>query len=109
MGGVFISSRRSDSEGHASRLIDRLSDRFGADLVLRDIDTIDPGATFIDKLNRALDTSSVLIAVIGTSWLSVTDATGRRLLDGPDDYTSPALLNQRVIIPPPDMLSISIC
>jgi hypothetical protein len=27
----------------------------------------------------------VLIAVIGTSWLSVTDATGRRLLDDPDD------------------------
>ena len=85
MGGVFISSRRSDSEGHASRLIDRLSDRFGADQLFRDIDTIEPGATFIDKLNRALDMSSVLIAVIGTSWLSVTDATGRRLLDDPDD------------------------
>jgi hypothetical protein len=85
MGGVFIISRRSDSEGLTGLLIDRLVDRFGADRVYCDIDTIKPGAIFIDELNRALDASSVMIAVIGTSWLSATDATGRRRLDDSDD------------------------
>lgn len=87
MGGVFISYRRSDSEGHAGRLYDRLKDRFGAEQVFRDIDKIEPGSNFIDVLNRALGSCSVLLAVIGKTWLTTTDATQRRRLDDPGDLT----------------------
>ncbi|HYO12635.1 MAG TPA: toll/interleukin-1 receptor domain-containing protein [Thermoanaerobaculia bacterium] len=82
---IFINYRREDSAGHAGRLFDRLRARFPG-RVFMDIDTIEPGADFVDVIEQAVGKCEVLIVVIGREWLSIKDATGRRRLDNPEDF-----------------------
>ena len=86
MARVFISYRREDSSGWAGRLYDRLSQRFGGDNVFMDIDTIEPGLDFVEVIQRAVGSCDVLIALIGRQWPTVSDATGQRRLDNPEDF-----------------------
>src|ERR1700737_4947389 len=76
---IFISYRRDDSAGHAGHLYADLVAHFGADNVFMDTETIEPGADFTVELSREIESSDVLIAVIGKQWLQ------RRLRD-PGDY-----------------------
>jgi hypothetical protein len=82
---VFISYRRHDCAGHAGRLYDHLVERFGDDGVFMDIDAIEPGADFGERIENAIDMCSVLIALIGDQWLDIADSGGRRRLDNPSD------------------------
>ncbi|HXW01419.1 MAG TPA: SUMF1/EgtB/PvdO family nonheme iron enzyme, partial [Anaerolineae bacterium] len=50
------------------------------------IDTIEPGLDFVEVIEKAVGSCDVLIAVIGRQWLTVTDATGQRRLDHPEDF-----------------------
>jgi formylglycine-generating enzyme required for sulfatase activity len=84
--GIFVSYRRDDSSGHAGRLSDKLSDRFGADNVFMDIDHIGPGEDFVQVIEDAVSSCEILIAIIGRDWLSGVDEKGRRLLDKPNDF-----------------------
>jgi formylglycine-generating enzyme required for sulfatase activity len=86
MARIFISYRRDDSGGWAGRLYDRLSQRFGRDNVFMDIDTIEPGLDFVQVIEKAVASCNALIAVIGRQWLTITDETGRRRLDHPEDF-----------------------
>jgi TIR domain/WD40-like Beta Propeller Repeat len=83
---IFISYRRDDTSGHAGRLYDRLSARFGAERIFMDIDTIKPGVDFVTVIDDAVASCAVLIALIGKQWLTITDATGARRLDNPHDF-----------------------
>jgi formylglycine-generating enzyme required for sulfatase activity len=67
-------------------LYDRLSQRFGGDQIFMDIDTIEPGLDFVEVIEKAVGSCDVLIALIGRQWLTITDATGRRRLDNPEDF-----------------------
>jgi hypothetical protein len=84
--GIFISYRRQDSDHLAGRLYDRLADRFGESQVFMDVDTIEPGVDFAEKISRALAACQVLVAVVGPAWLTATDERGRRRLDDQDDF-----------------------
>jgi formylglycine-generating enzyme required for sulfatase activity len=86
MSRIFISYRRDDSAGYAGRLYDRLSERFGQGQIFMDIDTIEPGLDFVEVIEKAVGSCDVLIALIGRQWLTITDATGRRRLDNPEDF-----------------------
>jgi hypothetical protein len=81
---VFICYRRGDSAAHAGRLADALTDRFGANSVFMDVDTIEPGVDFMEEIDRAVGHCDVLIALIGPNWLGAADSKGRRL-DNPHD------------------------
>ena len=83
---IFISYRRDDTSGHAGRLYDRLSARFGAERIFMDIDTIKPGVDFVTVIDDAVASCAVLIALIGKQWLTITDAAGARRLDNPHDF-----------------------
>jgi len=83
---IFISYRREDSEGHAGRLYDALSARFGDEQVFMDVDTIPLGADFTEAIAEAVGACDVLLAVIGRDWLSATASDGRRRLDDPHDF-----------------------
>ncbi len=83
--GIFVSYRRGDS-GHAGRLYDALAARFGADSVFMDVDAIDPGVDFAETIDKAVASSTVLIALIGRGWITATDPDGRRRLDNPRDF-----------------------
>jgi hypothetical protein len=83
---VFISYRRDESAGYAGRIADSFEEYFGEDKVFRDIDSLEPGLDFSEAIERALESSEVLVAVIGKHWLTATDAAGQRRLEDPDDY-----------------------
>ncbi|MFC1997403.1 SUMF1/EgtB/PvdO family nonheme iron enzyme [Chloroflexota bacterium] len=83
---IFISYRRVDSSGFAGRLFDRLSARFGDENIFMDVEDLDPGVDFFEKLGEAVAACDVLIAVIGRGWLDVKDSEGHRRLDSPEDF-----------------------
>jgi hypothetical protein len=83
---IVVSYRREDTGHVAGRLHDRLSSEFGSEFVFMDIDNIEPGSDFKEAIESAVEAADVLVAVIGTRWLSLTDREGMRRLDDPSDY-----------------------
>ena len=83
MSRIFISYRRADSAGHAGRLFDHLSMRFGRDLTFYDFDDIKPGTDFLHQIRAAIRECEVMLVLIGPYWLK--NVTGRRRLDDPGD------------------------
>lgn len=81
--GIFISYRRDDAAGHAGRLADNLVEHFGRNRIFRDIDNIEPGEDFVTKIENAVGSCDILLAVIGRTWLS-PNGSGR--LDNPNDF-----------------------
>ena len=86
MARIFISYRREDSDIWVSRLVDELRKHFPPEQVFQDIASIDPGADFVEALEKGLSTAAVMLAVIGQRWLSATDKPGRRRLDMSGDF-----------------------
>jgi len=85
-GNIFISYRRSDTEGYAGRIFDRLGAKFGRENIFMDVDTIQPGENFVDAIENAVSSCDVLIALIGDEWLTITDENGKRRLENPNDF-----------------------
>jgi hypothetical protein len=83
---IFISYRRDDAAGDAGRLADHLNRRFGKDRVFLDVDTIDPGADFVQVLHNSLEQTAAVLIVIGPRWTSVSGTDGTRRLDSPNDF-----------------------
>lgn len=84
-GGVFISYRREDAAAEARLLRFHLRQRLPQARTFMDVDSIEPGRDFDQAIRKAIDDTSVMLAVIGPRWLTLTDETGRRRLDNPDD------------------------
>ena len=62
---IFISYRRTDSEGEAGRLFDDLVRAFGEDSVFMDVADISPGLDFRQAIDDNVASCGVLLAVIG--------------------------------------------
>lgn len=86
MSMIFVSYRRADSPGHAGRIWDHITERFGQDAVFRDIDKIEYGVDFVEAIQSAVESCTVLIVVIGPHWIGITDNAGKRRLDNPEDF-----------------------
>ena len=85
-GRVFISYRRQETAWPARQLYDLLVAELGADRVFKDVDNIEPGDDFVERIQWAVGSCQVLLALIGPQWLTVKDATGGRRLDDPTDF-----------------------
>ncbi|HEX4721530.1 MAG TPA: TIR domain-containing protein [Pseudonocardiaceae bacterium] len=84
---TFFLNYRTDDGEFAATLIDRaLSDRFGSGNVFRAPKSIPPGSDFERAILAAVRQSDVLLAVIGTRWLTAVDSAGLRRLDDPEDW-----------------------
>ena len=83
---IFISYRREETAFPAGWLYDRLNERFGEGQVFKDVDSITLGDDFVEVITRAVGSCDVLLAVIGGRWSTITDETGKRRLDDPDDF-----------------------
>jgi hypothetical protein len=83
--GVFISYRREDAAGHAGRLYDWLTRRFGEHGVFIDVAAIGPGERWRDKIGGVLEACWAVLVVIGPQWLTPRDGTGRPRIWDPDD------------------------
>ncbi len=86
MRAIFISYRRSDTEGEAGRLFDDLVGRFSEQAVFMDVDAIQPGRDFRRAIEESVQSCSVLLAMMGPTWLEVSDDRGGRRLDDEGDY-----------------------
>jgi hypothetical protein len=84
--GIFLSYRRQDTGPYARLLKTRLVERFTGVPVFMDLDSIEPGTDFAEEIETALQSSAVLIALIGPRWLAAVDDQGQRRLDDPADY-----------------------
>jgi hypothetical protein len=84
---VFLSYRRSDTQGSCGRLDDTLSRAFVSPARLfRDVSTLEAGVDFVEAIENALDDSQAVIVLIGPKWLTVADAEGRPRIDDPTDF-----------------------
>ena len=92
MTSLFISYRRDDAAGHAGRLYDRLSARFGADQVFIDHYDLAPGQDFPKAIDANLARADVVLALIGPRWVDARDAQGRSRLAQADDFVRLELL-----------------
>jgi hypothetical protein len=108
-GRIFISYRHDDTAFAAGRLSDRLEERFPDASVFMDVDTIEPGADFTTSIRDAISDCDVLIAVIGSKWLTIEDERGSRRIDDPNDFLTleiaTALDRGVTVIPIPQSLS----
>ena len=83
---IFLSYRRDDTAGHAGRLRDSLTERFGPGRVFMDLESISVGADFVETMQNAVASSRVAVVLIGRHWLSAADKNGNRRLDNPQDF-----------------------
>ena len=79
---LFISYRRTDSGGHAGRLFDRLKRWYPKNELFFDVSTIDWGADFPEKIDRAIRSAKAVLVIIGPGWLKVlNERAGSKKVD----------------------------
>jgi TIR domain len=78
--GIFISYRRDDTRLIAGRLYEALKAAFPKKKIFFDVDTPEPGNEIIAKIVRELQSSQVVIALIGPQW------NARNRLDSTHDF-----------------------
>ncbi|MGH3979090.1 MAG: TIR domain-containing protein [Pseudonocardiaceae bacterium] len=83
---IFLSYRRDDTSGHTGRLYDTLSARFGSGRIFMDVDALEPGVDFAQRIVEVIEECQVQLVVIGPTWLTMTDRDGARRLDNPRDF-----------------------
>ena len=103
MGGIFVSYRRSDSQGEAGRLFDDLVKHFDEHTVFMDVSAIEAGRDFRKAIEEGVTKCGVLLVVMGPEWLNAKDERGTRRLDDPADFvrieTAAALRRDIPVIP----------
>jgi TonB family protein len=103
LGGIFVSYRRSDSQGEAGRLFDDLVKHFGEHTLFMDVAAIEAGRDFRKAIEEGVTKCGVLLVVIGLEWLDAKDERGARRLNDPSDFvrieTASALTRDIPVIP----------
>ncbi len=82
----FLSYRRVDTHGLCDAMYAFLVKRAGRRNVFRDIQSILPGTKFAEIVDRALDGTDLVFALIGNHWQTVTDENGIPRIYKPDDF-----------------------
>lgn len=98
---IVLSYRRADSAGLTRALRERLVREFGREQVFIDVDDIEGGEDFRQRLERVVPSCQALIVVIGPRWMTGDAGTSR--LERTDDVVRfevrTALLNRVRILP----------
>jgi hypothetical protein len=96
---VFISYRREDAAGHAGRLCDRLTARFGHAQVFMDLQDIAPGQNFARSIDDTIGSCECVVVVIGPRWLDTLQARALGAEDFVRHEIAAALRRSVTIIP----------
>lgn len=103
MSKIFVSYRREDSGPITRRLAEGLARTFGPNTVFIDTDTIRFAQNWKQQIDNALNESSIVVVVIGSRWLFLQDAYGRRRIDNENDWVAAEILagikNERTVLP----------
>ena len=86
MDEIFLSYRREDSSGRVHWLKMQLDNRLGPNAAFLDTTSIQPGASWPERLRHALGAARAVLVVIGPRWLSATDEWFRRRIDDENDW-----------------------
>ncbi len=84
-GRIFLCYRHDDSPMATAYVERALIREFGRDKVFRDIRNIHPGEDYRHAIRRELESCYAVLAVIGPTWLTMTDESGCRRIDKPED------------------------
>lgn len=84
-GSVYISYRRADTAAFAGRLYDALAGALGPERVVIDIEVLGVGTDWADRIETAIRSAAVVLALVGRDWLGV-ESDGERRIDNPDDF-----------------------
>ncbi len=90
---IFISYRRDDAKAEARSIYQHLERVYGRDRLFMDVDSIQKGLDFTKVLGESLSDTAVMLVVMGRTWLSQQDSSGRRRLDDPADYVKIEVAN----------------
>jgi CHASE2 domain-containing sensor protein len=82
----FISYRREQSSWPAGVLKNELATRFGVERVFMDSESLHAGEQWPHRIEEAVRSCSVLLALIGPEWADARDSEGNRRLDNPRDW-----------------------
>jgi CHASE2 domain-containing sensor protein len=82
----FISYRRHENAWAAGMLRDELVERFGSNSVFMDTASLYAGQQWPRRIQDALRGCSVMLALIGESWMARDGANGARRIDDPRDW-----------------------
>lgn len=103
MASVFISYRRADSSTWAKKLYGHLSMRFGKDLIFKDIESLTPGAKWMETILEEVHSCDVFLLLIGPTWLEQQTKAGQRRIDNENDVLrvelSEALKTSCTVVP----------
>jgi hypothetical protein len=83
---IFINYHKKDSQPVADHLASRLRARFEEDVVFKDDLDLEGGDRWPDRLQEELQRREVVVALIGSLWLSSLDAREGRRIDDPEDW-----------------------
>jgi hypothetical protein len=83
---IFISYRRDDSPDVTGRIYDHLVEQYGKAAIFKDVDSIPFGVDFRVHLKAIVEKCDVVLAVVGDSWLTITNSAGQRRLDDERDF-----------------------
>ena len=81
---LFISYRRSDSQQLVDQLEEKLKGRLTGVEVFRDIGGIEAGENWKEVIDEKIETSDIVLVIIGSDWLT-SEEKGKRRLNQPDD------------------------
>jgi hypothetical protein len=84
--GIFISYRHADSVPYARLLQVNMREHFPDAPVFMDLDSIEAGLDFAKVISDAVNSSGVMVVLIGPQWATLADEEGQRRLDDPGDY-----------------------
>src|SRR5690348_592330 len=82
---IFISYRRADSQIVVRRIHDRLENEFGGGNVFTDGNHIPLSQDFRSVLEQEIEKADVMLVIVGSKWLNITDAEGNRRIDNSND------------------------
>jgi hypothetical protein len=84
---VFINYRKNDAWAEALLLYDRLANRFGNESVFLDARNLQPGMNWLEEIKSYRDSCGVLLALIGSRWISILNERDQAALVQPiQDY-----------------------
>jgi TIR domain len=83
---VFINYRGEDSRSYGALLHVGLSQHLGRRSVFLDTESLTAGCDFAEELLSRIRYATVVLAVIGSRWLTTEDPAGRRRIDNPQDW-----------------------
>lgn len=86
MPAIFLNYRRTDAHGTVRHLAEKLRASFGEDQVFRDCENLEAGVRFRNEIRDSIQSSTVVLVVIGPGWLDAKNEAGQRRIEQENDY-----------------------